>query len=132
MRFDGLSMQQKKIALLVFGGIVAILAIISVVVITTQSGGEIGGGGSYEDDRAYDEEAAAYYEQYPIISHLPIIGDGYRIDYGICEQRDADFCIMISSNSPEARERAQIALYNADSSQSGKYPIEYYDLEDSE
>ncbi len=132
MRFDGLTTQQKKIALLILCGIVAILAIISVVFTLTRSGGEIGGGANYEDDRAYDEEAMAYYEQYPIISHLPIIGDGYRIDYGICEQRDAEFCIMISSNSPEALQRAQVALYNADSSQSGKYPIEYYDLEENE
>lgn len=126
---NGLSKDQKKAILIIIIGIIAILAIISVVTVINNGGIEdTGGGSTYEDDQAFDEEAAEFYDNYPIISYLPIIGNNYRIDYGVCETMEGDFCIMISANTQAARERALVELYNTAPDQSGKYPIEYFEF----
>lgn len=132
MKFDGISSDKKKMILICLAGLIAILLIISIIYVVNNGGvdvDDVGGGSTYADDLTFDQEAKEYWQKYPIISYLPIIESNYRIDYGECEMSEGEFCLMISANTQAAREKALEALYDVESSYSGKYRIEYFPLE---
>ena len=74
-----------------------------------------------------EAEMEAYAIKYPIVESLPIIEHYYRIDYGLCEQSDGEFCLMISAR-PGYTDEAEILLRSLDG-YSSKYKIEYYDCD---
>ncbi len=58
-------------------------------------------------DREIADAADAYQSKYPIIDILPYIGEGFRVDYGLCEKDSSEFCLRVSALSdylPSARD----------------------------
>ena len=50
-------------------------------------------------DKEISDAADAYTEKYPIIEILPYIGEGFRVDYGLCEANKSEFCLRVSAFS---------------------------------
>ena len=72
-------------------------------------------------------EAEDYYKKYPIIELLPYLGDGFRIDYGLCELSENDFCLRVSALS-STLPRAVEFLTSLESYDISDYLVEFPDF----
>lgn len=70
------------------------------------------------------QSAEEYTKKYPITSILPIFEDFYRIDYGLCQATDDEFCIFITALAG-ARSTAANRLMGLSGYDPAEYHIEY-------
>ena len=78
-------------------------------------------------DEAVFAEADDYSEKYPIVSLLPYAGEGFRIDYGLCEKEDAEFCLHVSAFSNYLK-NARTFLLSLEEYDALEYKIEFPDF----
>ena len=130
MSFNNIDPKKKKLIGFGLVGFILIVVIVSLIVIMTGNNGELGGGANYADDQEFDQDAGEYWEKYPIISYLPIVEDDYRVDYGACETSDGEFCLLVSANTQENRDKALKELEDAYGGRvPAIYKVEYFALE---
>lgn len=129
MSLNNMPPQKKKFLFFGFIGFILIVVISSIIVISTSDKDELGGGASYDDDRQFDQEADDYWRKHEFISYLPIVESDYRVDYGECETSNEEFCLMISADTQEARDKAVQSLKDIYLNLPNEYPIEYFALE---
>ncbi len=130
---------QKKTLIIVIISIIATLLIVGGIALTIYFINDYRAGGPYsEEDFLYQEAAddeyeamvEEYLEEYPIATELPIIMVNWRIDYGLCETSDGEFCVMITAVNDEYRNKALEVLRGLENYVEGKYTIEFFsDLE---
>lgn len=117
-------MNIKKLLLIISVSLVSIGILVGAIVYVCQNAAD-------RDQMVFESELEAEMEayaiKYPIVESLPIIEHYYRIDYGLCEQSDGEFCLMISAR-PGYIDEAEILLRSLDG-YSSKYKIEYYDCD---
>lgn len=80
-----------------------------------------------EADDEYEAMFQEYIDMYPIAMNLPVIEENWRIDYGLCETSDGEFCVMITGSTEEYQKEALEALTQLEFYEENKYTIEYFD-----
>ena len=78
-------------------------------------------------DETFSKEADDYAIKYPIVEILPYIGEGFRIDYGLCENSDNDFCLRVSALSKTLPSAIDF-LISLDSYKIEDYSVEFPDF----
>ena len=78
-------------------------------------------------DQKIATESNDYSSKYPITSILPHIGEGFRIDYGLCEATTDPFCIRVSALSSGLKNAIDFLL-NLDDYDFADYKIEFPDF----
>jgi hypothetical protein len=129
----------KKTLFIVLLSIIVTLVIVGGIALTIHFINDYRAEGPYNEedflyqeaaDDEYEEMVEEYLEEYPIATELPIIMVNWRIDYGLCETSDGEFCVMITAVNDEYRNKALEVLRGLENYEEGKYTIEFFsDLE---
>ena len=78
-------------------------------------------------DKQIITESEDYSSKYPITSILPYIGEGFRIDYGLCETTSSPFCIRVSALSSNLKNAIEFLL-SLDEYDIADYKVEFPDF----
>lgn len=121
------------IASAALGVLIIVIIIVAVIINATQSQSDDGAYTEQEEiaqediDDEYEAMYEEYIDKYPIAMELPIIEKDWRIDYGICETIEGEFCLMITGETEENRETALEALRHLEYYEENKYSIEFFE-----